>query len=177
MTLHTLQLAAPHISASLPHILNLPSSLPPPQPRPNTKWSKILINSVPTGTTNDRSPLSPDECHLALAASNPSYASLSIMQKPSWVCPPTSYKSGSISSLSVAFEDLDGSNSGCSAFVMYPTNSRKSCNNVPLKFQGTPRPRSHYNAPFPSPSNAIIICSTHTHTSPIKNIREDVCFG
>ena len=91
------------------HSLNLPSHSPPPQPRPNIKWSKITINGVPTGTSADRSPLTPDECHAVLAASNPSYASLSIMQKPSWVHPPTSYKPGSASSLSVAFEDPDGS--------------------------------------------------------------------
>ena len=66
-----------------------------------------------------------------------------------------------------ALEALHKARCPCSAFVMYPTNSRKSRNNVPLKFQGTPRPQSHYNAPSPSPSNAIIICSTHTHTSPI----------
>ena len=108
-TPHTLQLAAPHISTSLPHLLNLPSNSPLPQPRPNTKWSKITINGVPTGASTDRSPLSPDECHTALAASNPSYASLSITQKPSWVRPPNSYPPGAVSSLSVAFEDPDGS--------------------------------------------------------------------
>ena len=64
---------------------------------------------MPTGASADRSPLTPDECHAALAASNPSYASLSITQKPSWVRPPSSYKPGSASSLSVAFEDPDGS--------------------------------------------------------------------
>ena len=109
VTPHTLQLAAPHISTSLLHSFNLPTNSPLPQPRPNTKWSKITINGIPTGTTHDRSPLSPDECHMALAALNPSYASLSIIQKPSWVRPPSSYKPGSVSSLSVAFEDPDGS--------------------------------------------------------------------
>ena len=108
-TPHTLQLAAPHISASLLHLLSLPTNSPPLQPRPNTKWSKILINSIPTGASNNRSPLTPDECHAALAALNPSYATLSITQKPSWVCSPSSYLLGTISSLSVAFEDPDGS--------------------------------------------------------------------
>jgi len=107
-TPHMLQLAAPHISISLPHLLSLPTNSSPPQPRPNTKWSKILINGVPTGTSNERSPLTPDECHAALAASNPSYATLSIMQKPSWVRPPSSYLPGAVSSLSVEFEDPDG---------------------------------------------------------------------
>jgi len=108
-TPHTLQLAAPHISISLPFLLSLPTNSPPLQPRPNTKWSKILINGVPTGVSNDRSPLTPDECHAVLAASNPSYVTLSIMQKPSWVCSPSSYLPGAVSSLSVAFEDPDGS--------------------------------------------------------------------
>ena len=108
-TPHTLQLATPHISASLSCSLHLSSNTPITQPRPNTKWSKITINSVPTGASQVRSPYSPDECHAALAALNPIYASLSITQHPSWVRLPTSYKSGSISSLSVAFEDPDGS--------------------------------------------------------------------
>ena len=45
---------------------------------------------------------------MALAAINPSYATLQITQKPSWVRPPSSYTHGSASSLSVAFEDPDG---------------------------------------------------------------------
>ena len=57
----------------------------------------------------DGSPLPPNECHRVLTASNPTYAALTIMQKPSWVHPPTSYTPGSVSSLSVAFEDPDGS--------------------------------------------------------------------
>jgi len=109
MTPHTLQLAAPYISTSLSCSLNLPTESPLPQPRPNTKWSKITINGISTGTSLTRSPLTPDECHMALAASNPSYATLSIMQKPSWVCLPTSYQLGSVSSLLVAFENPDGS--------------------------------------------------------------------
>ena len=108
-TPHTLQLAAPHISTSLFNSLNPSFDSHLPQPRPNTKWSKICINGVPMGMLANGSPLPPDECHRALTASNPSYASLSIMPKPSWVHPPTSYKPGSVSSLSVAFEDPDGS--------------------------------------------------------------------
>src|SRR5712671_2471670 len=46
---------------------------------------------------------------VTLAAHNPTYANLSITYKPSWVCSPTSYTSGDISSLSVAFEDPDRS--------------------------------------------------------------------
>ena len=75
------------------------------------KWSKVLINGVPTGVTGDRGAKTPDECHAALALENPTYASLQITQKPSWVRPPTSYTIGSASSLVVAFEDPDGSKS------------------------------------------------------------------
>jgi hypothetical protein len=104
----SLQMAAPHISAILTLALKLPSTSFISQPRANVKWSKLLINSVPTGTSKDREPYSPDECHAALAAINPTYAHLTIMQKPSWVHPPTSYQPGAISSLTVAFEDPDG---------------------------------------------------------------------
>ena len=97
----------PHISTSLSNSLQLSSNAPLPQPRPNTKWSKIIINGVPTGTLADRSPLLPDECHRALTASNPTYTALTIMQKPSWVRPPTSYTPGSVFSLSVAFEAFE----------------------------------------------------------------------
>ena len=54
---------------------------------------------------------SPNKCHTALAAINPSYSTLTIMQKPSWVHPPSSYKQDAVSSLSVAFEDPDGTKS------------------------------------------------------------------
>ena len=112
-TPHTLQLAAPHISNIISSTLSLPSNRTLAQPRANVKWSKILINGVPTrassGAGPNTGPASPDLCHSALAAINPSYASLTITQKPSWVRPPSSYTPSSISSLSVAFEDPDGS--------------------------------------------------------------------
>jgi hypothetical protein len=101
--------AAPHINAILSTILKLPSHSPFTQPRANTKWSKITINGIPTGASPTRAPYSPEECHAALAAINPTYATLQITQKPSWVRPPKSYPHGSASSLSVAFEDPDGS--------------------------------------------------------------------
>ena len=107
-TSHTLQNAAPHISSTITAILKLPSDTIKSQPRPNVKWSKLLINGVPTGALKNSPAFSPERCHQALAASNPSYASLNITLKPSWVRPPTSYPPGAISSLSVAFEDPDG---------------------------------------------------------------------
>src|SRR5712691_1649962 len=101
--------AAPHINAILSTTLKLPSHSPFTQPRANIKWSKITINGVPTGASSTRNPYTPEECHAALAAINPTYTSLQITQKPSWVRPPSSYNHGSASSLSVAFEDPDGS--------------------------------------------------------------------
>jgi hypothetical protein len=52
--------------------------------------------------------LLPQECHVALIAHNPSYASLTITQLPSWVRSPSSYTPGTSSSLCIAFEDQDG---------------------------------------------------------------------
>ncbi|KAF8258147.1 hypothetical protein EI94DRAFT_1815993 [Lactarius quietus] len=84
-------------------------TLPPLTIRPNVKWSKLLINSVPTGVTPDNGARTPDECHAALTSDNPSYASLNITRKPTWVQDPDSYPEGAVSLLVVAFEDLDGS--------------------------------------------------------------------
>ncbi|KAI0298912.1 hypothetical protein BC826DRAFT_997319 [Russula brevipes] len=77
--------------------------------QPNVKWSKILINGTPTGVLPDRAnAYSADECHEALSSENPTYASLLVTQKPSWVRPPSQYTAGSSSSLVAAFEDPDG---------------------------------------------------------------------
>ncbi|KAF8258300.1 hypothetical protein EI94DRAFT_1708113 [Lactarius quietus] len=64
---------------------------------------------VPTGVTKDSRAKTLDECHAALVQDNPSYTSLNVTQKPSWVRNPNSYSEGAVSSLVVAFEDLDGS--------------------------------------------------------------------
>jgi hypothetical protein len=109
VTPHTLQIAAPHISTIISSSLQLPSDAIKSQPWPNVKWSKILVNGVLTGVLKNRAPFSPDACHSSLVAINPSYTSLIVMQKPSWVRPPSSYTLGSISSLTLAFKDLDGS--------------------------------------------------------------------
>jgi hypothetical protein len=87
-----------------PHII-----LPEPLIRATTKWSKILLNGVPTGVTDRRDAYTPEECHRTLLADNPHYAQLTITQKPSWVKPPSSYSTSSSSSLVFAFEDPDGS--------------------------------------------------------------------
>ena len=107
----SLQNAAPHIRSIIMHAFKLSSSSPTiiPQPRANVKWSKISINGVPTGASPTGPPRSPEECHNTLKELNPVYATLTITQRPSWVRTPSSYNEGAISSLSVAFEDPDGS--------------------------------------------------------------------
>jgi hypothetical protein len=108
VTPQALLLTAPHINETIARNLKLPATSPPPTIRANTKWAKITINSAPTGKVATRGPFTLDECHAALAAANPYYATLLITQKPSWVHPPTSYKEGAISSLSIVFKDPDG---------------------------------------------------------------------
>ena len=54
--------------------------------RPNVKWSKILIGSVPTGVTDCMSQAhshSREECHQVLLHDNPSYCRLRVTQLPS----------------------------------------------------------------------------------------------
>ena len=68
---------------------------------------QILINGLPTGASDTQGAYTPDECHLALIAENPSYAPLIVAQKPNWVKPPLSYTPSSSSSLVMAFEDPD----------------------------------------------------------------------
>jgi len=77
--------------------------------RANIKWSKVLINSVPVGILEFRGLYTSEECHSSLVAHNPSYASLTVTQKLSWVRTPSSLIQGSYSSLVIAFEDPDGS--------------------------------------------------------------------
>ncbi|KAI9433082.1 hypothetical protein BJY52DRAFT_1398861 [Lactarius psammicola] len=74
----------------------------------NIKWSKIVINNVPTGASSTCGPWTPDQCHEALVADNPECATLKITQRPSWVKPPNSYGADTSSSLVFAFEDPDG---------------------------------------------------------------------
>ena len=107
VTLNQLQLAANTIAQAFTNSYSAAVNPPPPPTQANVKWSKLLINGLPTGVSNTRDPFTPEECHQSLAANNPSYASLSVTQKPSWVCLPSSYTEGSSSSLIVAFEDPD----------------------------------------------------------------------
>jgi len=75
----------------------------------NIKWSKLLINRVPTGVDEKTLAYFSAECQRILALDNPSYGHLTITQLPSWVCSPHSYLPGSYSSLVITFEDPDGS--------------------------------------------------------------------
>ena len=105
---HHLKAALPDIASLLRFILGLPNK-DSYQIRANTRWSRILLNRVPTGATSSTEAASPNQCHDSLLADNPSYATLTITQRPSWVKDPSSYSPGSVSSLSFAFEDPDGS--------------------------------------------------------------------
>jgi hypothetical protein len=113
-----LRTSATHLNAALDHITMAIGSLIPPsddtpfQTRANVKWSRILLNCVPTGVntvhTRKTKAHTPEDCHRALAEENPIYAALHITQEPSWVKNPDSYTPGSASSLTFAFEDPDG---------------------------------------------------------------------
>jgi hypothetical protein len=98
------------ISDALTPFLSLDHSSPLPiSITENVKWSRILINGIPTGVSDCRGPYSPSECHAVLVVDNPIYRTLHLMQSPSWVHKLDSYSPGSSSSLVLAFEDPNGS--------------------------------------------------------------------
>jgi hypothetical protein len=106
--------SAQQLNKVLPYLLKTLKASIPEQgtsitARANVKWSRILLNRVPTGTSLTREAYTPNECHAALCAENPTYATLPITFRPSWVRDPSSYTSDTVSSLSFAFEDPDGS--------------------------------------------------------------------
>jgi hypothetical protein len=110
-TVHQLTNALPHLAEVLqPSLSALSDSAPqlPPTLRHNVKWSKLRLNAVPTGKTATQGAHTPDTVHNALVTENPAYAALTITQNPSWVRDPSTYLAGAISSLSVSFEDPDG---------------------------------------------------------------------
>ena len=168
-TSHSLQNAAPHISSTITTTLKLPSETIKSQPQPNVKWSKLLINGVSTRVLKNSLAFLPERCHQALAASNLSYTTLNITLKPSWVRPPTSYPPGAISSLSVAFEDLDGSklkmllaerylyaySNRCSVKKwkqQKPINKDKANSNTAAHDQGDDSPSEEDADPHPTPN-------------------------
>jgi len=105
---HHLMQASHFISDALSTFLSHDSSPLPITTRENVKWSRILINGIPTRASTSRRPYSPSECLQALLADNPAFRTLRLTQPPSWVRAPSTYSPGSVSSLVVAFEDPSG---------------------------------------------------------------------
>jgi len=105
---HQLTQASHFISDVLLTFLSHDSSPLPVTTRENVKWSRLLINGIPTGVSSSRGPFSSSECLQALLADNPAFRTLRLTQPPSWVRAPSTYSPGSVSSLVVAFEDPSG---------------------------------------------------------------------
>ncbi|KAH9032400.1 hypothetical protein EDB83DRAFT_2652276 [Lactarius deliciosus] len=100
--------ASHFISATLTSFLSQSPDRPLPiSARENVRWSRLLINSIPTGVSPSPGAFSSDELHQALATDNPAYRSLRFTQAPSWVRRPDSYQPGSTSLAVFAFEDPD----------------------------------------------------------------------
>ncbi|KAH9163630.1 hypothetical protein EDB89DRAFT_2078604 [Lactarius sanguifluus] len=109
-TAHHLAAASHFITTTLGAFLSHDLSSPIPiASRENMRWSRLLINGLPTGVSATRGAFTPTECHDSLMIDNPVYWSLQFTQLPSWVRRPDSYQPGSLSSLVVTFEDPDGS--------------------------------------------------------------------
>ncbi|KAH9013288.1 hypothetical protein EDB83DRAFT_2529623 [Lactarius deliciosus] len=89
-------------------IATSPSQPIPITSKENVRWSRLLINNIPTGVSPSRGAYSPVECHDALGRDNPAYRALRLTRLPSWVKRPDSYAAGSSSSLVVSFEDPMG---------------------------------------------------------------------
>ena len=70
--LHQLQLAAATIAQAFANSYTASVTPLPPPTQANIKWSKLLINGIPTGTSDSCGVYLPKECHLALVATNPS---------------------------------------------------------------------------------------------------------
>ena len=106
-----LSLASDTISSSLQPIFeSITGSSGQPTACIAVKWAKVIVHGIPTGVTHSHAQaFIPAVCHAELAANNPIYRDLHITQLQSWVCIPSSYSPGSISSLAFAFEDPDGS--------------------------------------------------------------------
>ncbi|KAH9026591.1 hypothetical protein EDB85DRAFT_2149033 [Lactarius pseudohatsudake] len=104
-----LQKASAALSTAVTHFIAANPSQPIPiSAKENVRWSRLLINNVPTGVSPSRGAYSPTECHDTLIRDNPAYRTLSLTRLPSWVKCPNSYAAGSSSSLVVCFEDPTG---------------------------------------------------------------------
>ncbi len=157
--------ASAYLSNDEPDPISLPTI------RPNVKWSKILINSIPTGVSPNRTAKSPEECHTALLMENPLYAKLTVTQKPSWVRNPSTY-TGAMSSLIVAFEDSDRSllRSLLTNKVLYIFGSCTTLRK--WKQQPTPYRNSHTCATSPStpsPEDMTLQEAFNAITAPIQH--------
>jgi len=106
-TLQEHLLSASHI-LSTAILAKLSTSAPPSiSACANVKWGKVLISSVPLGSSA-QGPASSVACHSSLVENNPFYKALKVTQMPSWVRKPSSYNPMQTSlSLIVAFEDPD----------------------------------------------------------------------
>ncbi|KAI9436617.1 hypothetical protein H4582DRAFT_2078240 [Lactarius indigo] len=107
-TAHHLTSSSHLISDSLATFLSADSSPLPVLARENCKWSRLLVNGIPTGASPTRGPYTPPELHAALLADNPACRGLRFTQPPSWVRAPSTYQPGSVSSLVLTFEDPSG---------------------------------------------------------------------
>ncbi|KAH9013748.1 hypothetical protein EDB84DRAFT_1639606 [Lactarius hengduanensis] len=104
-----LQKASAALSTAVAHFIAADPSQPIPiSAKENVRWSRLLINNIPTGASSSRGAYSPSECHDTLLRENPAYRALSLTRLPSWVKRPDSYAAGSSSSLVVCFEDPTG---------------------------------------------------------------------
>ncbi|KAI0282648.1 hypothetical protein BC826DRAFT_1110719 [Russula brevipes] len=121
------------------------SNTAPTTIRANVRWSKILLNSVPTGAAEGRVPHTPSQCHAALQATNPLYAQLSVTQLPSWVRAPNNFAPHSHSSLVFSFEDPDGTQEKAlmairQLYIFGTVATTKKWKNTPPKAKTPPKP-------------------------------------
>ncbi|KAH9009024.1 hypothetical protein EDB85DRAFT_2163464 [Lactarius pseudohatsudake] len=105
-----LQKASTVLTKAISHFIAVDPSHPiPVSVKENVRWSRLLINNIPTGVSSSRGAYSPSECQDTLMRDNPAYRTLCLTRPPSWVKRPDSYAAGSSSSLVVCFEDPTGS--------------------------------------------------------------------
>ena len=69
----------------------------------------MTLSHVYTSTDPDSSTFSPEDIHEELTLHNPSYAQLTVRQLPTWLRNPSTFKNGQVTSVSLAFENQDGS--------------------------------------------------------------------
>jgi hypothetical protein len=108
-TVQQLQLASPLIFKAFNDAYSgTVTPFTPPHTRASIKWSKILINGLPTGVSDSKGAFTPDECNSALATENPLYAPLIIAKTLMGQASPFSH-CWLVIIPRCAFEDLNGS--------------------------------------------------------------------